>query len=255
MPESSVLVMDSTGPSVTKHYEFLSILGKDRLSRFQRVESFSGGTFSLFGYLAVMSQATSHPVEFYFQNFEKKFRRAHHQSPVSIFTHMINLARHKSFNFGDQAIERTLRLIFSDDFLSTRISEIPDNFQPYLTDARNNKLVASREATGIFTVHDLLLASTRVPFFYGIHTRHKYFDAAFASNYREKVQSYRSSPTPVLISTPWKAGWKGNAYNVKCFDSSNPQREMLLDFVRLALNLPNTKYNRDLALAFQEGSE
>lgn len=249
-PESSTLVLDSTGPSVTKHYLVLSEIGHERLLRFKEVYGFSGGTFAYLGFLAVSEHKLAKPIHAYFETFERDFRRAHHSDTFSIVRGLLNFARRKTFGFGDASIQKTLELIFSQEFLQTPLSALHPQFKPYVTCNRTHTLVNARQVESMRTVNDLLLESTRVPFFYGVEASHHFYDAAFSPHYRKKLREFSDYPAQVLVSTPWRSGSRGSAVYVKCVEARDAKTAMFSDFIRIALNLPNKSFNRDLRKAF-----
>ncbi|WP_141731632.1 hypothetical protein [Oligoflexus tunisiensis] len=251
-PEDSILILDSTGPSATRHYLFLRALGMDRLQRMKAVHGFSGGAFAYFGFQAVHQKALQMPIENFYPSFDRIFRRCHHRhllSPVQAFG---NMALKRRSAFPPQVLDNVLRSIFAEEFLNRKLSSLPRNFVPYIGIRNQDGVANAREIlSDDHSVRDLLLAVCRVPAFYGSPTcEQPYFDAAFAKGYRTALHNMTASGTPALVSTPWREGYKGQSLYVNCFGHRHQKWSMFKDFTLLMLNLPNRNYQHDLEAAF-----
>lgn len=251
-PEDSVLVLDSTGPSATRHYLVLRALGMARLHRLKAIHGFSGGAFAYFGYHAVKARALRMPIEKFYPSFDQIFRDCHHPHLFSPMQALGNMAIKRRSAFDPWTLDNVLQAIFSQDFLNQKLSTIDPKFIPYIG-VKNHDLVANaRELLSPdHQVRDLLLAVCRVPAFYGSPTPEQpYYDAAFSKGYKAALRNITASGSPALISTPWRQGAKGTSLYLNCFGHSKQKWAMFKDFSLLMLNLPNKSYQHDLEAAF-----
>jgi hypothetical protein len=252
-PEDTTLILDSTGPSATRHYLFLRALGMDRLHRMKAVYGFSGGAFAYLGFHAVHGDALAMPIEHFYRRFDKIFRQCHHPEWFSPAKALTRLGLQKGSPFKPVALERVLLGIFSEDFLNQPLHTLRTNFVPIVGVKGQDAVKNARELMSPEAAYrDLLMSVCRVPAFYGRpDASSPLFDAAFAKGYKKSLKELtRDSGGPVLVSTPWRDGDKGGTRYINCFGHNQQKLAMLRDFTLLMLNLPNKGYQQDLEVAF-----
>lgn len=263
-PEDICLVLDSTGPSLTKHYLVLQAVGRDRLSRVREIHAFSGGVWAYFGFLALAGgKANLSYEDFTTPRVESAMRRFHHPNALGPVRAMYRLALRKSAFGSAKPILDMLSYYFAGDFLEQPIERFPRNLHLYLgmkgqqdpisvsSDAIAQAATPELSQFGGMPIREIIALATTVPFVYGRWDRSDaYFDAAYTPGYVKALKRVSSGGRPTLVSTPWRRGRKEQITFVNCFASARPQLSMALDFGRLILNIPNKTFGHDIACAF-----
>ena len=247
----STLVLDSTGPSLMKHYLILNHLGMERVSRFQKVHTFSGGTFALFGMHAGKTGNFKHAMGEYYQTLDSTMRK-NHRVTLPVFSHALNFARQRSLLDSPAPLLKTIEYIFSDEYLNSSFADIAPrvgNVHAWLGSERTAvSMSAKAPSCDTMSMRQLILASTHVPFLYG--PSQSYYDAAFSPGYRKVLGDIRGTGRPTLFVTPWKSGRRGDVWYVNPFLPANQKRVMANDLARLLMGIPNPNYARELRAIF-----
>lgn len=261
-PEHSVLVLDSTGPTVTRHYMVLSALGRDNVLRFKEIHAFSGGAFAIFGFLGITAQRARMDVPgLRSAETERALRRYHHQPRFSVARAWMNLARRRSAFGSNEPVAAGLAHLFQADYLSQPFRGFAPNVVLHLGQRGSPSVV--RLSNG--PKHDAACASLRdrslgaviasaitVPMVYGrADSSDTFFDAVYTDGYRAALKASSSTGSPTLVSTPWRSGRKGSIQFVNCFPSRHQKLAMLKDFVYLMSNLPNRSWAEDIYASFE----
>jgi len=261
-PEDVCLVLDSTGPSLTKHYLVLHAIGRERLARLREIHSFSGGVWAYFGFLALAGGKSNHSYEAYAtRRVEGAMRRFHHPTAFGPLRALYRLACRKPAFGSAQPIHDMLNYYFAADFMAQRLEQFPHSVRLHIgMDGRPEPLEVSAAALAHgapelrrfaqLSIREIIVLATTVPFVYGRDRDDIYYDAAYAAGYVKALKRVSSSGRPTLVSTPWKTGRKDSITFVNCFASANPQFSMALDFARLILNIPNNAFGHDIVCAF-----
>jgi hypothetical protein len=261
-PEESVLLLDSTGPTATRHYAMLSAIGRERLLRFKEIHAFSGGAFAVFGFLGL----TSHNAKLSFESLrapstERVFRKYHHPSPMSVPRAVMNLVRQQSVFQSNRPVYDMLEHIFRPEYTRQPYSAFPSNVTIYLgqkgqpailrlanSDHCDEACAPLRDGPLI----DAVAAAVTVPMVYGRGDgKDRFFDPVYAGGYGRLLRELSGRDQPTLVSTPWKKGSNGKVTYVNCCPSERQKMEMLKDFARLVLNLPNHGWGHDIYAAFE----
>ncbi len=261
-PQDSVLVLDSTGPSVTRHYLVLSAIGRERLLRFKAIHAFSGGAFAIFGFLGI----TSHQARFALPQLrspdtERLLRQFHHQRRFSILRTYLNLARRRSAFGSNQAVSSMLAHIFSPAYLAQPFAHFPAQVVIHLGQSGAQPVVSLTNGLPCHpaclpwrqrSLSDVVTAAVTVPWVYGrADGTDEFFDPVYTPGYRAALKEASLTGHPTLVSTPWRSGSKGDIQFINCFPGKHQKLAMFKDFVRLTLNLPNHHWGDDLYAAFE----
>lgn len=261
-PEDSILVLDSTGVTATRHYVLLNAIGRERLLRFKEIHVFSGGAFALFGFLGL----TSNSARLTFPDLrahqtEKAFRSYHHKGLMSVPSALLNLVRRKSVFSSNDPVYAMLEHIFRPEYAHQPYSQFPSNVVVHL--GRKGEPPILRVSNGPLCdeeckslrekrLIDVVVAAVTVPMVYGRSDgTDQWFDPVYAGQYGKILRDTYSTGAPTLVSTPWKTGQKGSVRFVNCFPSKRQKLDMLNDFARLVLNLPNHGWGHDIYAAFE----
>lgn len=262
-PEESVLVLDSTGPTATRHYVALNAIGRERLLRFKEIHVFSGGAFAIFGFLGL----TSNSAKFTFPELravdtERAFRSYHHsKGALSVPRALFNLARRQSVFSSNAPLYAMLDHIFKPEYAHQPFSKFPPNVIVHL--GRRAKPSIVRVSSGAQCdavcvglrerrLIDVIVSAVTVPMVYGDKRgKDEWFDSVYAGGYGAALKETYMTGAPTLVSTPWKSGKRDKVHFVNCFPTERQKLSMLNDFARLVLNLPNHKWGHDIYAAFE----
>lgn len=261
-PEESVLVLDSTGPTATRHYTMLSAIGRERLLRFKEIHAFSGGAFAVFGFLGL----TSDNARLSFESLrspstERAFRQYHHPDALSVPRAVTNLIRRRSVFRSNKPVHDMLGHIFRSEYTHQPFSAFPANVTFYL--GQKGQPAILRLANGPHCddactplrdepLVDAVAAAVTVPMVYGRGDgEDRFFDPVYAGGYGRLLREVSGRDQPTLVSTPWKKDASGTLTYVNCCPSERQKTEMLKDFARLVLNLPNHGWGHDIYAAFE----
>jgi hypothetical protein len=261
-PEDSTLVLDSTGVTATRHYVLLNAIGRERLLRFKEIHVFSGGAFALFGFLGLTSNSArlTFP-DLRAHHTEKAFRSYHHKGMMSVPSALLNLVRRKSVFSSNDPVYAMLDHIFRPEYAHQPYSEFPSNVVVHL--GRKGSPPILRVSNGALCdeeckslrgkrLIDVIVSAVTVPMVYGRSDgADHWFDPVYAGQYGKILRDTYSTGAPTLVSTPWKNGQKGNVRFANCFPSKRQKLDMLNDFARLVLNLPNHGWGHDIYAAFE----
>lgn len=260
-PEESVLVIDSTGPLVTRQYQILDAVGLDRLLRLKEIHAFSGGNYVFFVYLGMMQGAGKIScLDLGSRENERRARMLHHVLPLSVPRVLWKLVRGKPAFDSVQPVYSWTDFILHDRFTHGRFNDLPANVHMHLSDAATRKSVVlsrrtladgSMAALADVPLREIVAMSVAVPFIYGCKgTRGSHFDPVYATDHLLHIRRVCSSGAPTLVSTPWRSGMKGEIQFVQCTVAGNPKLILLRDLVKMFLNLRNMNWCYDVHAAF-----
>jgi hypothetical protein len=256
-PDTVRLILDSTGPSLTKHYLAMNAIGLERLAALKEIHSFSGGTFAWFGFHAAATGSCRHELTEYYSNLDHHMRLAHASSLgnlpiVTALPQVLRWIKEKTFYESSEPIEKVIQYVFSDALLTKEAKSIAPNFTSWYTGPDGNLIPWSSQAQGhsdeIQTVFDVVRHAVAIPFLYG--RKRSLSDPAFAKGYGRTLKLLTSDKVPTLMVTPWREGQKGNTLFLNPFRPNNQKLVMTRDIACLLLNIPNRSYGRDLKEIF-----
>jgi hypothetical protein len=253
-PEDSQLILDSTGPSLTRHYLALQAIGIDRLQKFQEVHTYSGGAFAYFGYTSILAKECRHPFEEYAMNLDAVMRAAH-STKFGILGHLSAFIKHSSIYNSLEPMDDILRYCFRPEHLALHTDHIPQQLNVYVASPEKIHQINSKSPqSNINSIFELLRYAVNVPRIYEPNAA--FIDSAFHKDYRHIFRRFSGlKQKPCLFVTPWKSGRKNNALFCNPFYPINQKRRMVLDFISLLSNIPNNTYSAELREAFPEFSK
>jgi hypothetical protein len=260
-PEESVLVIDSTGPQVTRQYQILDAVGCDRLLRMKAIHGFSGGNFVLFVYLGLMLGAGKIScLDLGSRENERRFRRFHHALPFSVPRALLNLLRRKPAFESAQPVYSSLEYTLQPSYIHGRFHDLPANLHMHLGERATGKSAVlshhtiadgTMAALADLPLSEIVAMSVALPLIYGSKgTAGTYFDPIYANDHARHVKRVCSSGAPTLVSTPWRSGSKGRIHFVRCTVPGNPKLILTRDLVKMFLNVRNMNWCYDVHAAF-----
>lgn len=262
-PDETRLILDSTGPAVTKHYLVLSTIGIKRLHQLREIHAFSGGVFAYFGFHGLVDGKTNQSLEgLLTRNSEAAIRRCHHPSLLSPLRTLHGLLFRQTA-FGTRApLVDTLNYIFTADHLERRLEDFPPNIKIYLgVKGKKAPIGVSLGTLPLLgdaandlqnrPIRDLVAMACAVPCIYGLAGRgDQFFDAGYTKDYLKTRRAIFREDGPTFVSTPWRQGKRGHMVFVNCYGHSSPKLRMQIDVMKLLLNLPNRDWAQDITAAF-----
>ncbi|WP_432719551.1 hypothetical protein R0381_000315 [Jeongeupia wiesaeckerbachi] len=260
-PESSCLLLDSTGPSFTRQYIVLNAIGADRLARFGEIHAFSGSVYALFGFLAFSSGRNRVAIESLCnEDAEMVFRNQHHAGRFSGLRSMLRLIKGKSAFGTVSPLLASLEYIFGD-FVEQPFSAFGNNIHIYLAKSKDAPLLVlsnndncspELEPLRKRPIKHIIAMAANVPLVYGgKQDGAPYFDPVYTNHYLPTLKQITGTERRTLISTPWRSGQKENRRYLNCYPSGNANWLMLKDFIRLVAGLRNVSWSRDIYAAFK----
>ena len=264
-PENSTLLLDSTGPSFTRQYIVLSKIGLERLYAFNEIHAFSGAAYALFGFIAFATQQNIVSIDALCRpDAERVFRDQHHPGVFSGLRSMTKLAIGRPA-FGSVApLIASLEYMFGE-FVNKPFSAFPKNIHIYLAKSKEDPLLIlsnnDRCAPELLPLRDapikhIIAMAANVPRLYGgTQSNFPYFDPVYTRQYIPALKAIGSTNNQVLVSTPWRAGVKGNKYYLNCYPPGNARWLMLKDLARLVGAQKNICWSRDIYTAFRYGRQ
>jgi hypothetical protein len=250
-PEDSQLVLDSTGPSLTRHYLALQAIGIDRLQKFQEVHTYSGGAFAYFGYTSILANQCQHPFEEYTMNLDAVMRAAH-STKFGILGHLKAFITYSSIYNSLEPMDKILRYCFRPEHLALHTDHLPPQLNIYVANPEKIHQINSKSPQpNINNIFELLRYAVNVPRIYDPQAT--FTDSAFHKDYRQIFRRFSGTKQkPCLFVTPWKSGRNNNAIFCNPFYPTNQKRRMVSDFISLISNIPNNTYSAELREAFPE---
>jgi hypothetical protein len=263
-PEDAVLVIDSTGPMVTRQYLVLDAIGPQRLSRMSQVHSFSGGTFALFVFLGLASgcgrirgKDIGAPVG------ERTFRKLHHSAPMPVLRALFNLLLQRPMFPSARPVTDSLEYILSREYTDRRFADMPSNIHLHVAHRKTRQsgvlCQASMSSGDLSALRDtpmreIVAMSVAAPKMYGVSgTSGAVYDGVYAEDHREHIKRICTSGMPTMVSTPWRAsGEKGAIRFLRCMPYKHERWIMLRDMTKLLLNVRNSDWGHDVAVAFRD---
>ena len=158
---------------------------------------------------------------------------------------LLNLVRRKSVFSSNDPVYAMLDHIFRPEYAHQPYSEFPSNVVVHL--GRKGSPPILRVSNGELCDEECKSLRDKRRSDCADH----WFDPVYAGQYGKILRDTYSTGAPTLVSTPWKSGQKGNVRFANCFPSKRQKLDMLNDFARLVLNLPNHGWGHDIYAAFE----
>lgn len=260
-PAGSKLLLDSTGPSITRQYIVLSAIGLPRLREVGEVHAFSGSVYALFGFLAFASG--NHRVSIdalCARGAERVFRDQHHAGRAPGLRALARLATGRPAFPSPEPVVRSLEYMFGD-FVERPFSAFGERVFVYLARARdeplrvlsnNDRCSPDVQVLREAPIKQVIALAANVPFVYGGRRGAiEYFDAVYARGYGDMLRAITATGGPTLISTPWREGRKDQRHFLKCYPEGHARWAMLKDFFALVGARPNRTWSHDIQAAFK----
>jgi hypothetical protein len=245
--KNEVLILDSTGPGVSSHFAFLAAVGSEQLGQFKKIHAFSGGIFAYVSHYACQNGHFQHHLGEYAENLDRRFIEFHHGDRKSILQVLARLASGKPA-FSWKALDNHIQYIFSPDFLKRSISTLPSNFVPYLSvDNQCVPVATSSSEWRSFSIHDLLLAGSSIPFVYEPNSLTRRFsDAVFAENFKSVFKDLMKSSVPTAVATMWPRRNTSTVNVYQTLKSGSGKRRLYHDGLSIVFKLPMNHWRREV---------
>ncbi|MFZ6799295.1 hypothetical protein [Undibacterium sp. Di24W] len=259
--QETCLLLDSTGPGLTRQYIVLNAIGIARLHNFDAIHAFSGSVFALFGFMAFCTAQNRISIdELCHPKTERIFRRQHHAHWFSGVQAISKLLLGRSAFSSTAPLIATLETMFGE-FVDQPFSHFGSNIhiylarqkdQPLLILSNNAQCSPELESLRATPIKHIIAMAANVPFVYGgVQADTPYFDPVYTQHYLPCLKQIGLAHASTLISTPWRSGKKHNRHYVNCYPDGNARWHMLKDFARLVSGRRNVTWSRDIYTAFR----
>lgn len=259
LPVSSSLVLDGTGPRLTIQLPYLSAMGLETISRFDRVFAFSGGIGAYCAYLAQVHGCLNHDLSHYLTSIDQEARQAH-RLPFTAMMKLLNKFISKQPVYSHLCYMDLFRHVISKEFLSLPIDELAPNFIPYVAMPKILRPLAVTAENGFdrasITVAELMAAGMKIPHIYdgGSCVRRSSlamaYDAAYTAGYLPVRSRLLNSHDATVILTTLMDGLPEHVCAINLFEGKKADYQRAIDIISLLFNIPSKRYQRDLELAY-----
>ena len=244
----SALIVEGLGPGLSSHFVALSLLGQQRVSRFQSIHSFCTGSFGVLFFLAWQKDMLLLTPE-NVGNFNRKFRAGHNITGWGRGSYLLlRMLSGAPYMFRNDSTEEVLTYSMRPEFLQMKVRELPENISFLTYCAEDRKLYEIRRDSpfadwSMREVARCVGALKRIyePF----HKEGKTYMDAVTDRPQLRVffRDIRMRNRHVLSLHMNREGIHGNATYLKMHNSGHGKIRIMLDFIYLIHNVEN----RDLA--------
>lgn len=256
-PAESALIIEGLGPGLASHFVALSLLGSQRVSRFQSIHSFCTGSFGILFFLAWqkdMLLLTPETVG----NFNRMFRAGHNTAGWGRGFHLLfRMLFGAPHMFDNNATDEVLTYSMHPEFLRMRVSELPENvsFLTYCVEDRMLIEIRRDSPFADWSMRDVARCVGALKRIYAPFRKEgkTYMDAVtHRPQLREFFRSIRTRSRHVLFLNMNREGIHGNTTYLKMHNSGRGKTRVMLDFLFLIHNLENRDLDEGVRVALYD---
>jgi len=250
----SALIVEGLGPGLSSHFVALSLLGQQRVSRFQSIHSFCTGSFGVLFFLAWQKDMLLLTPE-NVGNFNRKFRAGHNITGWGRGSYLLlRMLSGAPYMFRNDSTEEVLTYSMRPEFLQMKVRELPENISFLTYCAEDRKLCEIRRDSpfadwSMREVARCVGALKRIyePF----HKEGKTYMDAVTDRPQLRVffRDIRMRNRHVLSLHMNREGIHGNATYLKMHNSGHGKIRIMLDFIYLIHNLENRDLDEGVRVA------
>jgi len=250
----SALIVEGLGPGLSSHFVALSLLGQQRVSRFQSIHSFCTGSFGVLFFLAWQKDMLLLTPE-NVGNFNRKFRAGHNITGWGRGSYLLlRMLSGAPYMFRNDSTEEVLTYSMRPEFLQMKVRELPENISFLTYCAEDRKLYEIRRDSpfadwSMREVARCVGALKRIyePF----HKEGKTYMDAVTDRPQLRVffRDIRMRNRHVLSLHMNREGIHGNATYLKMHNSGHGKIRIMLDFIYLIHNLENRDLDEGVRVA------
>jgi len=253
-PAESALIVEGLGPGLASHFVALSLLGRQRVSRFQSIHSFCTGSFGVLFFLAWqkgMLLLTPETVG----AFNRKFRAGHNITGWRGGSHLLlRMLFGAPYMFKNDSTEEVLTYSMRPEFLHMRVSELPENVSFLTYCAEDRKLYEIRRDSPFadWSMREVARCVGALKRIYEPFRKEgkTYMDAVTDRlQLRDFFRTIRMRGRHVLSLHMVRDGIHGNTTYLKMHDTGHGKIRIMLDFLYLIHNLENRDLDEGVRVA------
>lgn len=243
----SALIIEGLGPGLSSHFVALSLLGPERVGRFQSIHSFCTGSFGVLFFLAWQKEMLLLTPE-NVGNFNRMFRAGHNTAGRGRGSHLLlRMLFGAPYMFHNDATEEVLTYSMHPEFLHMKVSELPENvsFLTYCVEDRKLFEIRRNSPFADWSMRDVARCVGALKRIYEPFQKDgkTYMDAVTdRPQLRDFFRNIRGRHRHVLFLHMDREGIHENTTYLKMHSSGHGKTRVMLDFLYLIHN----RENRDL---------
>ena len=240
----SALIVEGLGPGLASHFVALSLLGPQRVSRFQSIHSFCTGSFGVLFFLAWQKDMLLLTPE-NVGNFNRMFRAGHNIAGRGRGSQLLlRMLFGAPYMFNNDATEEVLTYSMHPEFLHMKVSELPENisFLTYCVEDRTLFEIRRDSPFADWSMREVARCVGALKRIYEPFQKEgkTYMDAVtHRPQLRDFFRNIRMRSRHVLSLHMNREGIHGNTTYLKMHNSGHGKIRVMLDFLYLIHNLEN----------------
>jgi hypothetical protein len=250
----SALIVEGLGPGLSAHFVALSLLGQQRVSRFQSIHSFCTGSFGVLYFLAWrkdMLLLTPENVG----NFNRMFRAGHNITGWGRGSYLLlRMLFGAPYMFKNDSTEEVLTYSMRPEFLQMKVSELPENvsFLTYCVEDRKLYEIRRDSPFADWSMREVARCVGALKRIYEPFRKEgkTYMDAVTdRPQLRGFFRDIRTRSRHVLSLHINREGIHGNSTCLKMHNSGHGKIRIMLDFLYLIHNVNNRDLDEGVRVA------
>jgi hypothetical protein len=250
----SALIVEGLGPGLSSHFVALSLLGQQRVSRFQSIHSFCTGSFGVLYFLAWQKDMLLLTPE-NVGNFNRTFRAGHNITGWGRGSYLLlRMLFGAPYMFKNDSTEEVLTYSMRPEFLQMKVSELPENvsFLTYCVEDRKLCEIRRDSPFADWSMREVARCVGALKRIYEpFHKEGKtYMDAVTdRPQLRGFFRDIRMRNRHVLTLHMNREGIHGNATYMKMHNSGHGKIRIMIDFIYLIHNVENRDLDEGVRVA------
>lgn len=250
----SALIVEGLGPGLSSHFVALSLLGQQRVGRFQSIHSYCTGSFGVLFFLAWKKDMLLFTPE-NVGNFNRKFRAGHNLAGWGRGAYLLlRMLFGAPYLFKNDSTDEVLTYSMRPEFLRMKVSELPENvsFLTYCVEDRKMFEIRRNSPFADWTMRDVTRCVGALKRIYEPFQKEgkTYMDAVTDRlQLRDFYREIRRRSGHVLSLSMNREGIHGNTTYLKMHTSGHGKIRIMLDFLYLIHNLENREIDEGVRMA------
>lgn len=246
-PQSAgILLMDGTGMLSSYQNTVLSLLGPEKLERFDEIHLISGSAYAYFIYTAIRENSFKWgPSDV--PKWNRNVQGWHGIVPILSLAKFATSRFHQLPAGKPGGHHRACEEIFTEEFRNRPLSSFPKNLRiwAYNVQAKRMEFIGSQIEHSELTVADVISMAASVPAVFGEHRQNgvRYIDAMYAPRYSKlKYQVFEGKH--VLHFNMFKTGSAKGIDSIKIHEHEDGNALVRKDFLRFIAGVRNAQFDQ-----------
>lgn len=252
--EKSALIIDGLGPGLASHFVALSLLGPERVSRFQSIHSLCTGSYGVLLFLAWQKDLLSLTSE-KIGNFNRAFQAGHNIAGWGQGSRLLlRMLFGAPYMFNNDSPEGLLTYCMHPEFLHMKVSELPENisFLAYCVEDRKLFEIRRNSPFADWSMREVGRCVGALKRIYEPFQKEgkTYMDAVTdRPQLRDLFRNIRMQNRHVLFLHMNREGVHGNTTYLKMHNSGHGKIRIMIDFLYLINGLENRDVDEGVRVA------